>query len=215
MKNYYLILGINETADLKKIKKAYRDIAKVSHPDVAENNNSSDRFKEVKEAYDTLSDVEKRRVYDINLKRERNLGPRPEKINSRVSNGNETGFMEPSGFFSNADEIIKDFFSNHLPNAYMRESDIQFEVILTPDEAMAGVLCPIHVPVIIPCRRCLGSSLFLFPFCPYCNGTGQILSKKTLTLNIPKGVTNGVRYTISLDDAGLENIYVSVRVIVQ
>lgn len=79
MKNYYLILGINETADIKKIKKAYRDIAKVSHPDVAQNNKSSDTFNEIKEAYDTLSNAEKRRSYDNRLKKERAFVQRRKK----------------------------------------------------------------------------------------------------------------------------------------
>ena len=63
-KDYYKILGVDRTADDKAIKAAYRKLARKHHPDVAKGKDSGDRFREINEAYEVLSDPEKRRRYD-------------------------------------------------------------------------------------------------------------------------------------------------------
>src|SRR5437660_1777917 len=63
-KDYYRILGVDRKADDKTIKSAYRRLARKHHPDVAKGKDSPDRFKEINEAYEVLSDPEKRRRYD-------------------------------------------------------------------------------------------------------------------------------------------------------
>ena len=63
-KDYYRILGVDRKADDKTIKSAYRRLARKHHPDVAKGKESGDRFKEINEAYEVLSDPEKRRRYD-------------------------------------------------------------------------------------------------------------------------------------------------------
>ncbi len=63
-KDYYRILGVDRKADDKTIKSAYRRLARKHHPDVAKAKNQADRFKEINEAYEVLSDPEKRRRYD-------------------------------------------------------------------------------------------------------------------------------------------------------
>jgi len=63
-KDYYKILGVDRKADDKTIKSAYRRLARKYHPDVAKTKDATDRFKEVSEAYEVLSDPEKRRRYD-------------------------------------------------------------------------------------------------------------------------------------------------------
>src|SRR5215475_13832233 len=63
-KDYYKILGVDRTADDKTLKSAYRKLARKYHPDVAKGKDTADRFKEINEAYEVLSDPEKRRRYD-------------------------------------------------------------------------------------------------------------------------------------------------------
>ena len=78
-KDYYGILGVDRKADDKTIKSAYRRLARKHHPDVAKGKDTADRFKEINEAYEVLSDPEKRRRYD-------SLGPdwtRPSASGSR------------------------------------------------------------------------------------------------------------------------------------
>ena len=63
-RDYYEILGVDKTADEKEIKKAYRNLARKYHPDVCEDDDAEEKFKEVSEAYAVLSDSEKRQRYD-------------------------------------------------------------------------------------------------------------------------------------------------------
>ena len=63
-KDYYSILGVNEKADDKEIKTAYRKLARKYHPDVSKEKDADERFKEVGEAYEVLKDSEKRAEYD-------------------------------------------------------------------------------------------------------------------------------------------------------
>src|SRR5260370_29847837 len=63
-KDYYRILGVDRNADDKAIKSAYRKLARKYHPDVAKTKDAGERFKEIGEAYEVLSDREKRRRYD-------------------------------------------------------------------------------------------------------------------------------------------------------
>ena len=63
-KDYYAILGVPRTASADEIKKAYRKLAKQYHPDVSKEKNAEERFKEINEAHQTLSDPEKKAAYD-------------------------------------------------------------------------------------------------------------------------------------------------------
>jgi len=63
-RDYYEVLGVEKGADKKEIKKAYRKLAMKYHPDVSEDPESGDKFKEISEAYAVLSDAEKRQTYD-------------------------------------------------------------------------------------------------------------------------------------------------------
>ena len=93
MQDYYVVLGISKGANLNKIKKAYRTVVKKHHPDVTQNQESKKRFLEIREAYDTLSDENKRKQYDEALKREGSvLRVRrvPDIIHTRTSRMNKT-----------------------------------------------------------------------------------------------------------------------------
>ena len=70
MRDYYIVLGVGRGADRDKIHKAYRTVVKKYHPDVARNRENAGKFLEIREAYETLSDEEKRKQYDAELERE-------------------------------------------------------------------------------------------------------------------------------------------------
>ena len=83
-KDYYRILGVDRTADDKTIKSAYRKLARKHHPDVAKGKDGGDRFREINEAYEVLSDPEKRRRYDT-------LGPDWQRYASTAPPGAQPG----------------------------------------------------------------------------------------------------------------------------
>jgi DnaJ-class molecular chaperone len=113
-KDYYIVLGVSRGADLKKIKQAYRREVKKYHPDAYRADESPERFLEIKEAYDTLSDEAKRRDYDRDLEREGSLlriSRAPEIITER-----RTVFDTTDTFASFVDE----FFLGALPGFFDR-----------------------------------------------------------------------------------------------
>lgn len=105
-KDYYAVLGVAEDADTKDIKKAYRKLARKYHPDVSKEANAEEKFKELGEAYDVLSDSEKRAEYD-QLKR---YGNRGGEQFQRPPNWESAGASQ--GGFTGGAEDFSDFFES-------------------------------------------------------------------------------------------------------
>src|SRR5215472_7528969 len=102
-KDYYKILGVDRKADDKTIKSAYRRLARKHHPDVAKGKDSADRFKEINEAYEVLSDPEKRRRYD-------SLGPDWQRYAQAPPGGPGGGFRVEYGGDAGGAGDFSDFF---------------------------------------------------------------------------------------------------------
>jgi molecular chaperone DnaJ len=213
-KDYYMVLGITRSADLNKIKKAYRKIVKNYHPDTTHSANS-DKFKEITEAYETLCDDVKRKQYDSQLTRKQTpiISTQATEVIPRRS-----PFIDD--FFS-AFTHVDDFFGGFLPGFFDRgtkkrtpEKDLYLEVILSREEASKGGQLPITVPVIEPCPKCVTSGMWEGFFCPVCYGKGTVESERQFSLTIPPRTAHGTEVRISLEDIGLRdtvlNIFVSI-----
>ncbi len=142
-RDYYIVLGVSRGADIKRIKKAYRTVVKKYHPDTSRSHESVEKFREIREAYETLSDETKRKEYDDQLERrgtEIRIRRAPEFIERRRSLFDE---MERD-FSSSADN----FFEGFLPGFFdrekggIREKDLYYEAILSPGEAARGGFSP-------------------------------------------------------------------------
>ena len=213
-KDYYIVLGLSRGADLNKIKKAYRVIAKKYHPDASASGESHEKFLEIREAYETLVDEEKRRKYDEELSRqgrELKITRIPEEISSR----RRAAIQEMERNYSFVDE----FFSGFLPGVFERGKattgkDLYLEVILSPEEAARGGLFPITVPVLEPCPRCRRTGLWEEFFCPMCHGKGVVRAERGFSLSIPPHVTHGTQISLSTEDIGLRgvNLHVFVQI---
>jgi molecular chaperone DnaJ len=209
-KDYYIVLGITPSADAKKIKKAYRAVAKKYHPDASGSPESAERFQEIREAYETLSDEGARRRYDQELVKEGSslrITKVPETVEKRRS-----VFDDMESAFCHVD----DFFKGFLPGFYDRErrmeKDLYLEAILTPGEASSGGLFPVTVPVILPCTRCATRGIWEAFFCPVCRGYGRIRSEREFSLSIPPDVKHGTEIKLSMEDIGLRDAYLNVVV---
>jgi molecular chaperone DnaJ len=214
-KDYYIVLGVSRGSDLGKIKNAYRAVAKQYHPDLSRTLETTERFLQVKEAYETLGDDVKRRQYDQELAREgSDLRVRrvPEIIQRR-----RAPFEELRSSSSRAD----DFFSGFLPGFFdvergrVRGKDLYFEAILTPEEAASGGLFPLTVPVLESCPRCTGTGRWDSFFCPACKGYGRIQEERSFSLSIPPGVRHGTEITLSMEDIGLADTYLNILVLIE
>jgi len=173
MKDYYKILGVSPDASEEEIKKAYRRLAHKYHPD--KKGGDEQRFKEINEAYQVLSDKEKRAQYDMARKGGRSFSFEDFETFWR---GTEGGF----GFdIPDIEEIFSDFFGFGLGKK-KRESvrkgdDIEVEVHLNLEEVIKPTKQKINLYRYITCPRCGGSGAEPgtdLQECYTCRGTGQV-----------------------------------------
>ena len=180
-RDYYEVLGVSKTATDEELKKAYRKLAKQYHPDANPDNKeeAEAKFKELNEAYEVLSDKQKRSMYD-------QFGHSgPNGYNSDFSGF--SGFDGFSGFsgFSGSDFDINDIFSSFFGggssratrNGPVRGRDLRVRVEITFEEAAFGVVKEITVNREEQCGTCKGSGSKpgISPeTCKVCGGSGSV-----------------------------------------
>ncbi len=209
-RDYYGILNISKKARPAQIKKAYRSAAKRHHPDVSPG--GEEKFKEIQEAYETLSNPEKRAKYD-----RRDLEPTSCPYQSAHD---ESGVDIFSDFFGDDDLLVSfgHFCTDDLTDVFdereARQTDFSFEVILTPSEARHGCNVPIRTWISIPCKRCAGTGFSRGLICGRCRGRGKEEGEREITLIIPGGLKDGTRFIIPFSDpdVGEINLIATIRV---
>lgn len=192
-KDYYNILGIKKDAKADEIKKAYRRLARKYHPDVNPNDKSAEeKFKEVQEAYDVLSDDKKRKVFDRFGYYADNLDP-DSPFGAGAASGAGAGGFDFSGFnfeqggssSSSFRDIFSDLFGGgnrvqsepEPPRAMPRKgTDIEIPLALSFEESVTGLTTNITVNRSEQCSRCQGAGDTGGPVvvCTTCSGTGQV-----------------------------------------
>jgi molecular chaperone DnaJ len=217
--DYYLILGVARAADAAELKRAYRKLAMELHPDRNPGNDEAEaKFKEASEAYQVLSDPEKRQMYD----RFGHAGP------ARAGQG----FADVGDIFSAFGDIFGDMFGQRQGGRRgpARGADIETQVVLTLLEASTGVKKDIQVARRVACVTCKGSGaapgtepevcqqcggrgqvmhsqgfLMIQTTCPVCRGEGRVIRKPcptcdgngferqedALQISVPAGVEDG------------------------
>lgn len=166
--NYYDILGVAHDASGEEIKRAYRALAREHHPDVAhDKSNAEQRFKEINEAYEVLSDANKRAQYD-----------RFGVVGNGASAG-ASGFGFGSGSFG---DIFDMFFGNARGATATRRSgpergsDLRYDIEISLEEAFTGTTKEIVFDRLAPCDVCSGSGArpgtMIVP-CERCGGSGM------------------------------------------
>jgi curved DNA-binding protein len=206
-KDYYDVLGVPKTATEDDIKKAFRKLARKHHPDVNPGDKSAEeRFKEINEAYEVLSDSEKRKRYDQlgpNWKAGQDFRPPPGYENVRVDFG-DFGDAFGGGRGAGGTGDFSDFFESLFGGRRggrggasagagfsMRGQDVEAEIILTLEEAHRGGTRSITLQVSESCPDCRGTGVKDGKPCPTCRGAGVVARPKTLEVNIPAGVRDG------------------------
>ena len=185
-RDFYEILGVAKTASEDDIKKSYRKLAMKYHPDRnPDNKEAEEKFKEVKEAYEMLTNPEKREAYD----RFGHAGVDP---NSGMGGGFGAG-----GFGDAFGDIFGDIFGGGRgrsagPQVY-RGADLRYNLEITLEQAAHGFDTTIRVPSWDKCDTCHGSGKIIPEPCAACAGAGRIKRNKTLEVKIPAGIDNGMR----------------------
>ncbi|MBA2689403.1 MAG: molecular chaperone DnaJ [Burkholderiales bacterium] len=225
-RDYYEVLGVNRDASEEDIKKAYRKLAMKYHPDRnPDSPKSEEHFKEAKEAYEVLTDGEKRAAYD----RFGHAGVEQQAAGAGAGFG---GFTDAFG------DIFSDIFGagpRGRSNVY-RGADLRYNLEIGLEEAARGLETKIRIPTMEACETCHGSGakpgtspttcptcsgqgqvrlqqgfFSIQQTCPRCHGTGKVVAEpcktcagagrikrqKTLSVKIPAGVDEGDRIRLS------------------
>ncbi len=180
-RDYYEVLGVSKSASETEIKKAYRKLAKESHPDLNPDDKSAEaRFKEINEAYEVLSDSDKKSKYD-------QFGHAGVDPNFGAGGGFGGGF----GGFDFGD-IFESFFGGGRtaardPNAPRRGESIRISVTLTFEEAAFGCEKEISVSRVENCDTCKGSGSApgtTAEICSQCKGTGTVRTQQRTPMGV-------------------------------
>jgi molecular chaperone DnaJ len=210
-RDFYRVLGVSAGAAPADIKRAYRRIAFAVHPDAGDHPDP-ERFREIHEAYETLSNPDRRRSYDIEIAvRRQPLSAEPRRTKRPAAVREDFLTIRPS-----IEKLLDHIGQNFL--RYRRKSGgpmrrLGMEAILDADEARFGCRVPFDVPCYISCQRCGGMGEW-WGLCPDCYGRGAIESTRDLVLEIPAGARDGDRFEVDLGGVGISNLLLEVRVIV-
>ena len=230
-RDYYETLGVERTASDDELKKAYRKMARQHHPDLqtgeAQKKASEEKFKEVNEAYETLSDQDKRKRYDM-------FGHA-----GTQQGGGPDGFgFGGSGFGEAFNDIFEDFFGGQRGGGSRTErgNDLQYNLELTFEEAVYGKDAKLKIPrwemcndckgsgaknassvktcpsckgagqmrfqqgffsITRPCGQCEGAGRIVTEPCPACQGRQRTYRERTIAVHIPAGIESGMRLRLS------------------
>ena len=235
--DYYELLGVPRTASEDDIKKAYRKLALKWHPDrhPAEGKaKAEEKFKQISEAYEVLSDSKTRQRYDAlgqNWKHGQEFTPppggggfrqmSPEEFQRMFGGGGGPGGF--SDFFANffGDQFGEGLRSRGAPfgggRTAARGPDVRAEISLPVSEALSGGRRTFELPAEITCPVCEGLGEVRGHICPRCAGVGAIRERKTVEVAIPQTVRDGT--VLRLRDlgepgeggAGPGDLYLTIR----
>ena len=225
-KDYYQTLGVDRGADEKAIRNAFRQRAKELHPDVNRDDpKAEERFKDLNEAFEVLSDADKRKMYDRfgdDWKRYRDAGVSPDEVFRTGTRGGQTSAEDFGTWFTGSNGTFtfettdtgggrfSDFFNllfgNQQPGSGRRRQatlqprrgdDLELTTTITLEEAAKGTRRRVTVRSPEFCSLCNGSGEVRGATCPRCDGTGEVTGTKELEVSIPRGVRTGSRVRVS------------------
>ncbi|WP_018983899.1 molecular chaperone DnaJ [Salinimonas chungwhensis] len=227
-RDYYEVLGVDRSADARDIKKAYKKLAMKYHPDRTQGDKAlEDKFKEIQEAYEILTDDQKRAAYD----QYGHAGVDPNRGGAGFGGGGDFGDI--------FGDVFGDIFGGGRGGRQSRArqgADLRYNLELSLEEAVRGKDVEIRVPTLVECEVCDGSGakkgtspttcptchgngqvqmrqgfFAVQQTCPTCSGRGKIISDpcnncrgqgrteqtKTLSVKIPAGVDTGDRIRLN------------------
>jgi molecular chaperone DnaJ len=195
-RDYYDILGVEKSVSDDELKKAYRRLARQHHPDLQTGDHQKKaaevKFKEINEAYETLSDREKRKRYDM-------FG----HAGTQQGSGGFEGFDFGRGGFGDVfNDIFEDFFGQTRGGARTeRGQDLQYNLELSFEEAVYGKEAKLKVPRWEVCADCKGTgakSASSIKTCPSCKGAGQLrFQQGFFSVSRPCGQCEGAGQIVS------------------
>jgi len=221
--DYYELLGLSRSASEEDIKKAYRKLAMKHHPDRnAHDKASEEKFKQVKEAYEVLSDGRKRAAYD--------------QFGHAAASGSGGGGFGDMNFGDIFGDVFGDIFGAMRSGGAQRGADLRYQLEISLEEAVLGKTTEINFSTLVvdsecngsgarkgsshstcsdcdgygqvrlqrgffsvqqTCPTCRGKGKIIKDPCPFCHGQGRRKQNKKLSVKIPPGVDTGDRIRLA------------------
>lgn len=173
-KDYYQILGIAKSAEEREIKKAYKKLAMKYHPDRnQQDKNAENKFKEIKEAYEVLINAEKRSAYD-------QYGHAAFE-NGYNQNNTYSTFTNATDFGDIFGDVFGDIFGSTRNQRVKKGADLCYNMEISLEEAVKGVIKEIRIPGLKKCQICYGTGArngIKPQRCSTCHGKGQVHLRK-------------------------------------
>lgn len=214
-KDYYQILGVSRGAGEEEVRRAFRKLARVYHPDKnANDRGAEDRFKEINEAYEVLGDPAKRRRYDeFNSAWQSN--PDADEAWKNFSESTPGGStprgasehftFDGAGFSEFFDQLFKDRGQSEprRPGPDLRSrkeveeqtdgrgDDLEADIWVSLEEIARGGVRPLTMKRAVRCSTCFGMGQYNAHKCERCDGKGSFLQSETYKVKIPRGVREG------------------------
>ncbi len=201
--DYYEVLGVGRDAEAKDIKAAYRKLARKWHPDLhtgkKKKDEAEEKFKQINEAYEVLSNPENREKYDRlgkNWRNGDNFTPPPDWGEGvryySAGDGDMGGFSDFfETLFGTGGRRTAGPDMGGYNSRPMRGQDIESEIEVTLEEAYHGGTRSLSLTSSKACSACQGRGIVDRGFCSRCGGTGSIPERKNLEVKIPPGVSEG------------------------
>lgn len=219
-KDYYSTLGVPKNAPDKDIKAAYRKLARKWHPDVNPGDKAAEaKFKLINEAYETLSDADKRKKYDqYGSDADQAEAYARAQQQARQQYGGFGRTQQPGGQpfttyepgdMGDLNEVFENLFRGFGPTAgagtrtggrrpaAWRGQDIEHPIELSLEEAFNGTARVMELQSEQPCPTCQGTGRVKNAACPQCRGAGRVIKPRRLEVKIPAGVKDGSRVRVA------------------
>jgi hypothetical protein len=217
MKDHYLILGISRSESPQGIRRAFRDLVREHHPDLA-GPAGTPMFREIVEAYRVLSDPAERRQYDASI---REGAPIPVRTRRDDPRRRKRPTFEPVDLVDGRndarpsaeallDRILRNFSGHPLEKAE-HEEPLLCDILLDSNEARRGGILPIRIPILAACATCHGTGRVSAFACRVCDARGAVASDLTVPLRIPPGVRTGTILDVSLAEWNVRNLWLRAR----
>ncbi len=201
-RDYYNILGVSRGAGEREIKQSYRKLARQYHPDVNPGNKTAEeKFKQINEAYEVLSDPEKRQKYD-QYGEQWQYADQFARAGWGEAPSGDFGAGRTASYFDGDDlsSLFGDLFgfgAGRRRARPRRGRDMEHRVEITLEEAYHGAKRTIALRSEAPCSVCKGAGQIQNVPCATCRGSGVAASAKRLEVKIPAGVGDGSRVRIA------------------
>lgn len=203
MRTYYQILGVREDARADEIKHAYRRLVRQFHPDLTAVDTTS-TLRQVIQAYETLSDEQRRRSYDLDLATRR-----------RPASAAKLFADEIAIDFPSISEVVERIRRAFVGFDEVEDEALRAEILLSRREASDGVTVPLDVPVRSTCPLCGGRGESWMETCRGCRGTGDWHLPHRVRLSVPAGVADGTRFRFTISAPDTPPTHIEVRVAVR